>query len=65
MVSSCRQTGLLRTRVSKVAHDHAKEEEGVNLGNPWSSNLSGPKETPRYWASTGAVSEGKEEAIYA
>ena len=35
---SCGQTGLLRTRVSTLAHDHAKEEEEVNLGNPWSSN---------------------------
>ena len=28
----------MRTRVSTLAHDHAKEEEYVNLGNPWSSN---------------------------
>ena len=35
---SCGQTGLLRTRVSTLAHDHAKEEEDVNLGHPWSFN---------------------------
>ena len=33
---SCGQTGPLQTRVSTLAHGHAKEE--VNLGNPWSAN---------------------------
>ena len=65
---SCGQNGPLQTRLSILANRHTKAGEDINLGNAWSGNTISQaqrKGPDNYWASTGAVPEGTEEAIYA